>query len=54
MKVVLAMLIENFKLEPAECADDIYWEMTAIAAPIVRGSNEHKHQLPIKVSALVK
>jgi hypothetical protein len=54
MKVILAMLIENFKLEPAKCADDIFWEMTAIAAPIVRGSGEHKHKLPIKVSVLAK
>jgi hypothetical protein len=53
MKVVLAMLIENFKLEPAKCEDDIYWEMSSITAPIVRGPDEHRHQLPIKVSEIV-
>jgi hypothetical protein len=54
MKAVIATVIENFKLEPAACEKDIYWEMVAIASPIVEGSGEKKHQLPIKLSLISK
>jgi hypothetical protein len=52
MKAVIATVVENFKLEPAACAKDIYWEMVFIASPIVQDSKEKKHQLPIKMSLI--
>jgi hypothetical protein len=54
MKIVLAMIIKSFKLEPADCADNIYWEMSPVASPIVKDSAEKRHQMPVKVSLIAK
>lgn len=52
MKTILAKLLVRFKFEPADCAQDITWDMLTIAAPRVKTSKENKHQLPLKVSLL--
>lgn len=52
MKIVLAKLLGAFKFEPADCAQDITWDMSVIAAP--RLKTQAKHQLPIKISLLSK
>lgn len=53
MKVVLAMAVSRFKLDPSDCAKDIRWEMAAVASPMVEGSKDGGHVLPIKVSAVL-
>lgn len=52
MKVVLAMVLSNFNLEPAGNAGDLRWEMVVIASPTLKNSVDGKRQLPVKLSLL--
>ncbi|KAJ3996190.1 cytochrome P450 [Lentinula boryana] len=47
MKAVIAMLVENFRFSPS-LDKEIFWQMSAIASPVVVGGNGHP-QLPLKV-----
>ncbi|KAJ3797629.1 cytochrome P450 [Lentinula aff. detonsa] len=47
MKVVIAMLVENFRFSPS-LDKEIFWQMSGIASPVVVGGNGHP-QLPLKV-----
>lgn len=52
MKVVLFILIRNFKLEPSEKDKDIVWETTDISAPHLKTEGKRVSKLPLLMSAL--
>ena len=45
------MMLANFKIEPSQ---EIDFKMIGIAQPVVKGSKDEKHQLPVKLSLLEK
>ncbi|KAJ4478577.1 cytochrome P450 [Lentinula lateritia] len=47
MKVVIAMLVENFKFSSSP-TKNIFWQMTGITSPVVGGNSRHPH-LPLMV-----
>ncbi|KAJ3767361.1 cytochrome P450 [Lentinula raphanica] len=49
MKVVIAMLIENFKFSPS-VNKEIFWQMSGVASPVVAAENGHP-QLPLTVES---
>ncbi|KAF8655042.1 hypothetical protein AX16_003278 [Volvariella volvacea WC 439] len=49
MKVVLAVLVQNFRFAPPK-DKDIYWEMNLIANPVVVGDASRKPSLPLFIS----
>ncbi|KAF8824009.1 hypothetical protein HHX47_DHR9000115 [Lentinula edodes] len=52
MKVVIAMLVENFKFSPPP-DKEIFWQMAGIASPVVVGGSDSMHpQLPLIVEAV--
>ncbi|KAJ3929248.1 MAG: cytochrome P450 [Lentinula lateritia] len=50
MKVVIAMLVENFKFS-SSTTKDIFWQMTGITSPVVGGNSRHPH-LPLMVELI--
>jgi cytochrome P450 len=48
MKVVMSVLIENFKFSPSSKDSEIFWQMNGVTAPIV-GQDKHP-QLPMTIS----
>ncbi|KAJ3903344.1 cytochrome P450 [Lentinula edodes] len=52
MKVVIAMLVENFKFSPP-LDKEIFWQMAGIASPVVVGGSDSMHpRLPLIVEAV--
>ncbi|KAJ4465490.1 cytochrome P450 [Lentinula edodes] len=52
MKVVIAMLVENFQFSPPP-DKEIFWQMASIASPVVVGGSDSMHpQLPLIVEAV--
>ncbi|KAJ3889725.1 cytochrome P450 [Lentinula edodes] len=52
MKVVIAMLVENFQFSPP-LDKEIFWQMASIASPVVVGGSDSMHpQLPLIVEAV--
>ncbi|KAE9385219.1 cytochrome P450 [Gymnopus androsaceus JB14] len=49
MKVIISMLVENFKFSPAP-GKDIFWQMSAISSPVVVGGDGHP-KLPLLVGS---
>lgn len=43
-EVVLALLVGSFRFQPSK--KEIFWQMTGIATPTVKGGNGHS-QLPL-------
>ncbi|KAJ3855140.1 cytochrome P450 [Lentinula lateritia] len=50
MKVVIAMLVENFKFSSSP-TKNIFWQMTGITSPVVGGNSRHPH-LPLMVESI--
>ncbi|EIN05345.1 cytochrome P450 [Punctularia strigosozonata HHB-11173 SS5] len=50
IKTVLYMLLCNFKFEPR--ADTISWKLTPVMIPYIKGRDDDRGQLPLKVSLL--
>ncbi|KAJ3867017.1 cytochrome P450 [Lentinula novae-zelandiae] len=50
MKVVIAMLVENFKFSSSP-TKNIFWQMTGITSPVVGGNSRHPH-LPLMVELI--
>ncbi|KAF8896618.1 cytochrome P450 [Infundibulicybe gibba] len=48
MKVLLVILLETFKFAPS--GKDVYWQMSHIASPIVKGQENKGVQLPMSLS----
>ncbi|RDB17352.1 hypothetical protein Hypma_001991 [Hypsizygus marmoreus] len=52
MKVVLSVLIKNFKFAPSSKNDDLIWETPGISSPSLIVDGEKVSQLPLVVSAV--
>ncbi|RDB17159.1 Taurochenodeoxycholic 6 alpha-hydroxylase [Hypsizygus marmoreus] len=52
MKIVLFILISNFKFELSEKDDDIIWQTTDISAPCLKSGGKRTSQLPLRVTAI--
>ncbi|KAJ3829903.1 cytochrome P450 [Lentinula raphanica] len=50
MKVVIAMLIENFKFSPS-VNKEIFWQMSGVASPVVVAAENGHPQLPLTVES---
>jgi len=48
MKLVLSILLETFVISPG--SKEIYWNMSGLQSPVVKGSTDNTPTLPLKVS----